>query len=255
MTDHVLRFRLAALFLPIALLWQSVACAGLLGLAPVRVFLDEETRTGVVELSNPSDSPISVQIDPVRWTQTADGDDRYEPTTEILAFPPIVTIPPRETQIVRIGRMAEPAMDLEKTYRVYFTELPQQSSADDPTVSLKMRLRIGVPVFEAPLQPVRPELRIVSADYIGDELKVRLQNSGNTHIRLSDLSTPELMDVDRNLPAKYILPGASREFTIPAPNGQSISTLVAVTEQLGATEYDLETGLAIVPADAELASR
>ena len=71
MVDRITRLGLGGLLLTVALLWQSVAVAGLLRLAPVRVFLDEETRAAVVELSNPADAPINVQVDAFRWTGEA----------------------------------------------------------------------------------------------------------------------------------------------------------------------------------------
>jgi len=246
---------LGALLVTAGLLGHSVAFAGLLRLAPLRVFLDGETRTGVVELSNPAETPISIQVDSFSWRQTADGTDEYERTTEILAFPPIFTIQPGESQLVRIGRMSEESIERESSYRVYFTELSEPSGLDEPGVSLSMRLRIGVPVFAAPSVPRYHELRIVDSDYGADGLKIRLHNSGNTHVRISDLSAPELVGAEGVSARKYILPGATQEFSIPIPNGSAISTIQAVTDEMGTTEFDLDTGLAIIPSDIELASR
>jgi fimbrial chaperone protein len=239
----------------VGLLYQSIASAGLLRLAPVRVFLDERTRTAVVQLTNPGDSPIGVQVDAFDWNQGQDGSDQYEPTSEIVAFPPIFTIPPGETQLVRIGQLMPSPAEIEATYRVYFTELPQANAVDDTTASLKMRLRIGVPVFSASLAPKRPSLRFVESEYREDGLRIQLENTGNTHLRISELLAAELIDAESVTAATYILPGATQEFIIPVPAGAVIATVHAISEQLGITEFDLETGQAVILADAELASR
>jgi fimbrial chaperone protein len=246
---------LGALLVTAGLLGQSYAFAGQLRLAPVRVFLNQETSAAMIELSNPADKPVSIQADAFSWAQTTEGVDEYEPTTEILAFPPIFTIQPGETQLVRIGKLSPQSTERESAYRVYFTELSAPSGLDEQGVTLSMRLRIGVPVFAAPSIPRIHELRIVSSEYGADGLNIRLQNSGNTHVRISDLAVPELTGVEGVSMRKYILPGASQEFSIPVPNGSVVSTILAVSEQMGTTELDLETGLAIIPSNVEFASR
>ncbi|MGI9257263.1 MAG: fimbrial biogenesis chaperone [Gammaproteobacteria bacterium] len=237
------------------LLLQSIASAGLVSIAPVRVDLDQATRTGVVEITNPGNKPIGIEVETLKWRQATDGSDVYETTTDVLAFPPIFTIEPGASQLVRIGRMAPALPDREQAYRLYFTELPVSDSTDGEAIGIKMRMRIGVPVFSAPLVPALPELRIVDTRYEEDRMLVSIYNSGNAHVRLSDIFASELIDAERSTPRQYILPGAVQDFEIEIPAGLTVSSIHAVSDELGTTEFDLETGLAIVPADAELASR
>ena len=151
--------------------------------------------------------------------------------------------------------MTPPAIDREQAYRLYFTELPAPTAPSEEAAGLTMRMRLGIPVFAAPLAPSQPELRIVDATYDENGLRVSVYNSGNAHVRLSDISASELADAERSANRRYILAGAVQEFSITTSGGTEISTIQAVTDQLGTIEYDLETGLAVVPADAELASR
>jgi fimbrial chaperone protein len=250
------KFRLAGAALTVSgLLLCSVTFAGGLRLAPVRVYLDHETRAGMIELTNPGDAPISLQVDPFKWTQALDGEDEYAPTTEIMAFPTISTINPGETQLVRIGRLSEETSDSESAYRVYFTELSDPGRFDDVGASIAMRLRIGVPVFVQPTIPPLYELRIVSSEITAEGITVRLQNSGNAHVRVSEIFVPELADAEPMSAMKYILPGAIQEFSIPVPFGTEISTVHASSDQLGISEFDLETGTSILRDEVELASR
>ncbi len=238
-----------------ALLGIKIASAGPINVAPVRVDLDESTRTGAVRIGNPGDTAISIQVDSYTWQQSGDGSDVYEPTTDLLAFPPIFTIEPGETQVVRIGRVTPQSPDQESTYRVFFTELPSAPTQLDSVLSLRMRLRIGIPVFSAPPTPVQPILRIVGSRLDDGELTVRLENSGTSHARVSDFYLPGLDDSDRSRSPAYILPGAARDFTVRIPDDYAISTAQSVSDQLGITEYELDSGIAIAQADAELASR
>ena len=247
--------RLLTLTAAAFLLVCSVATAGLVRIAPVRVDLDEAARTGVVEISNPGDTPIGIEVKALRWRQGADGADVYEPTTDVLAFPPIFTIEPGASQLVRIGRMTPPSPDREQAYRVYFTELPVAAEDADAAIGVKMRMRIGVPVFSAPLSPGEPELRIVDTRYHEDGITVSIYNSGNAHVRVSDIYASELIDAERAASRQYILAGSVRDFDVAIPAGATITSIQTVSDALGTTEFDLETGLAVVPVDAELASR
>ena len=82
------------------------------------------------------------------WSQDGGADELVE-TQELLAVPPLVTIPPGERQIVRIGHLATPSPDLEKSFRVIVTELPPNAGGGSGS-ALSMRLRLSIPVFVAP---------------------------------------------------------------------------------------------------------
>lgn len=233
---------------------ESAALAGQVGIAPVRVYLDEATRTAVVEISNPSEAPIGMQVDSMSWHQDTEGVDQYEPTTEILAFPPIFTIQPGQSQLVRIGLMTPQPAEQERAYRLYFTELPPPLAGVQST-ALRMRLRIGIPVFSAPLSPPQFDLRLVESVIDDDQLRVSLHNPGNTHIRVADLYTAELADTTRGNSARYILPGASQDFLVDLPADAAVSAIRAVTDQLGVTSYEVNLDALVMPVDAELARR
>ncbi len=238
----------------LSLFSQSEILAGQVGIAPVRIYLDEATRTAVVEISNPGELPIGMQVDAMSWHQDNEGQNQYEPTTEILAFPPIFTIQPGQSQLVRIGLMTPQPAEVEKAYRLYFTELPPPISEAQST-ALRMRLRVGIPVFSAPLSPPQFNLRLVESQIDDDQLHVSLHNPGNTHIRVADVYANELADMTRSRSARYILPGASQDFLLDLPEDAAISTIQAVTDQLGVTSYEVDLDPRAIPIDAELASR
>ena len=53
-------------------------------------------------LPNHGQAAAVVQLEPMAWAHMA-GKDTYTPTNEILATPPIFTIPAGGAQIVRVG--------------------------------------------------------------------------------------------------------------------------------------------------------
>lgn len=153
---------------------------------PVRIELSPNHSTEAVVLKNNSDQPTSIQIQAVAWTQL-DGKDVYTPTRELLISPPIVTIPAKSEQILRVGlrRLADP--DKELSYRINLQELPPPSISGFSGV--QVALRIGLPVFVQPQkgQAVAKMAWNVSLTS-GNQLKVSVQNQGNAHVQISDFA-------------------------------------------------------------------
>ena len=126
----------------------------------MRIDLPASSRSTELRLTNTGAEELSVQVDVREWSQDFNGAEELVETRALLAVPPLVTIPPGERQIVRIGHLAEPALDVEKSFRVLVTELaPAAEAADRPALS--MRLRLSIPVFVAPPK-VRLRLRLRS---------------------------------------------------------------------------------------------
>ncbi len=239
-----------------ALLFAGGSYGGQLSIAPVRVYLDESTASGAIELSNPSGSPVTVQVNGVEWRQTSTGEDEYEPTSDLIAFPPMFTIPPGGLQLVRVGISGERSRQRERAFRLYFTELPP-AHGQDLKATLRMRLRIGIPVFAAPSEPPRADLAMVRSEFDGQQFYLTLRNSGNQHIRLTDLYADELQSAERTASARYLLPGAGFRFPVDLPAGEASPVIVkAVTDQLGVSEYQIDwSAVDRSPGEGALARR
>ena len=59
------------------------------------------------------------------WVQSEDGTDEYESTSDVIAVPPIFSIAPGETQIIRVGLVGGLSPDRELAHRLFLTELPR----------------------------------------------------------------------------------------------------------------------------------
>jgi fimbrial chaperone protein len=220
----------------------SAVSAGSFAVNPVRATLSAKQPVGSLVVQNNGSEPTVVQLETVSWAQH-DGKDVYEPTKEILATPPIFTIPAGGSQIVRVGirRAAEPGREL--TYRLFLQEVPQTKS---DLQGLRVVLRVGIPVFVLPATTSSPSLKWQAMRTSDGALRVRVTNSGNAHIQLA---RSKLMTggntralVQQDVPA-YVLAGQTREWLYkvnPLP-ASGVPLRVAAQTDLG----DMSTELVV----------
>jgi fimbrial chaperone protein len=208
----------------LAFLWGMPAFSAAVDVNPVRVDLH---RSGVAEelrLRNRGEGPISMEIATMEWSQADNGEDQLVETPEILAVPPIFTIPAGGEQIVRVALLGVADPDKEGTYRLLINELaPAESSV---MAGISMRLQLSLPVFVTPPGLVLvPDLELLSARGTERGTRVTLRNAGSVHLKLKSVEVtgsagtfpePEARPVGA---ARYILPGASIELLVPGDAG------------------------------------
>ena len=220
------------------------AQAGMIGVSPLRVDFDATQKAGVVRVFNTGDTDMAMQVDARSWVQADDGTDAYDSTSEVIAVPPIFTIAPGESQIVRVGLVGAQRPDREIAHRLFLTELPRPTF-DPLGGQLRMRLIVSLPIFTAPAAvPADADLEIVETAIDAGKLRARFRNPGNTHIRVQQVTAvnQEGEETQRMDSAVYLLPGATRDFWFDAGAEQeSISRLVAVTDAVGTVEYEVVT--------------
>lgn len=230
-----------------ALLFLIVApqvFAGMIGVSPLRIDFDDVHKSGVVRVFNTGETDMSMQVEARSWAQAEDGSDEYDSTSEVLAVPPIFSIAPGETQIVRVGLVGGQRPDRELAHRLFLTELPQP--AFDPVGGrLRMRLIVSLPIFTAPaVAPADADLEFVETTVNEGRLRARFRNPGNTHIRVQQVTALDSSgnEAEGSDAAVYLLPGATRDFYFETGAGDNtISRLVAVTDAAGTVEYEVVT--------------
>jgi len=209
------RLSVSATFFGLAILGlgTSPALAGSFSVTPMRVALSAAKPIGALEVHNDSSEATVVQLELVGWTQ-ANNADVYAATTDLLATPPILTLPPGGSRVVRIGLRRAPDHDRELTYRLYIQELPPPVS--DDFQGMRMTLKVGVPVFVASVAKPKPQLQWRSAAG-PDGIKLTLTNGGNEHVKITDLEL-SLADGARTSGVQrvstYVLPGQSRDWLV-----------------------------------------
>jgi fimbrial chaperone protein len=200
-----------ALFLALA----CTAHAGSFVVHPVRVTLTAAQSVSALTVRNDGVEPAVIQLEAVRWSQR-NGEDVLEKTNEILATPPIFTVPPGGTQIIRVGLRRAPDSQQELTFRLFLQEIPPPKPVAQ---GLRVALRVSLPVFVAPATATSPKLEWRAFRKPDGNIRLLASNSGTAHVQISALSlTPS--DGGKTLATKeiseYVLPRNSREWTVPA---------------------------------------
>jgi len=231
--------RRAVFLIFLSLLTTSIYAA--LNISPVRVDLSADHDKDVIRITNQDQSVKAYEVEVVAWTQTDEKREVYSPTEDILAVPPLFALNPGEEQIIRIGMLTDSTSGVERSYRLFITEIASPEPEQTETIGIKMRLQIGVPVFIAPNAIPSANLTYVETQQIGDQTFMKFKNTGNVHVKTTEIrySGPGLDDETTSPAVGYILPGKSGFLPVDLPTGVQVGTITVVTEKLGAMEYEL----------------
>ena len=232
-----------------AALWLPPTLAGSFSISPLRVELSTQAATAALTIRNGEDAPALVQVETLLWSQSA-GEDKLEPSKDLLVSPTVFTLPPRGSQLVRVALRgtADPAREL--SYRVILQEVPPEASPD--FTGLRVALRLSIPVFVAPTTPVKPDLAWSAARDASGAFVLRADNNGAAHARvLSFTLTPESGTgaVLQDSVATYVLPGQYRTWTLQNNNKtRDDSTASAARYRLKANTEQGEVVAELTPA-------
>ena len=134
---HILSF-LAFLFL------APIAQAASLSVSPIRLDVPAPASSASVNLQNEAALPINIQIRIFKWV-LKDGADFYEETDDVVATPPVATVPPGGSALVRIVRTGNAPVVGEEPYRLIVDEIPDANRVRN--VGVNVALRYAIPVF------------------------------------------------------------------------------------------------------------
>lgn len=200
------------------------ALAGGFRLSPVRVTFTDKVSANRVTVYNDGASAVSIQTETALWRQR-DGVDVLTPTDSLLVSPPIFTVPPGRSQVVRVASRLPlaPTRATEDTFRLFFAELPG-AEAPQQESGLSLRLKLSIPVFvEASAKAkAEPVARLMAAS---PAPRLSLANEGGAHLQLLTLSLREraggkpIVELTRPL---YLLAGNRRLLDL-APPGEALT--------------------------------
>lgn len=141
--------------------------------SPTRIQIADKPAS--FHVSNPSDNPLTVQVDLVEWKQDSYGVDAYTPTEDIIFFPKILTLEPHQKKVIRLAPKPRTSSIVERTYRVYVSELAPP--ALEGTTGVQLLRAYGVPIFIAP-RIASPQV-VISASVDKGDVTVTVKNTGN----------------------------------------------------------------------------
>jgi len=199
----------------IATLFAAVQAANFT-VSPVLRDIPANTDIAVFEITNQHDQPLSLQVHAYAWQQR-DGEDVRVPAEDLLIVPPVATVPPNKSQIVRVA-LRNPDRSREHAYRVVIRELPKQDETSRG-FALQTLLAFDVPLFFAPDKGTH-ELNWRVARNGNGNFMIDADSTGSRYtrfdsIRLVGADGREIATLDGPL---YVLAGAHRSWQVFGPD-------------------------------------
>jgi fimbrial chaperone protein len=205
-----------ASLLAASLFVSTVAQAGSFAVSPVRLYMTPKDRAIAVTLRNEGDTEVVLQAEINVWSQKADGTDELTPTDDLVLSPPIIKLPARGTQIVRLARLVPPDASRQLTYRMIIREVPEIKAK--PGLNIPFALAFSLPVFITP----PPAARQMACSLSKTEAKtaaLTCANSGTAYAQTREVTLKYASGSSVKLNGGgYVLPGAKKIMPYTAEN-------------------------------------
>jgi fimbrial chaperone protein len=207
------------------------AAASPFSISPVRIYMAPRDRATAITINNDGDEPLVMQADLYNWKQKATGEDDLVLTEDMIVSPPIIKIPPKSRQVVRLAMLRPRPPGEQLTYRMIVREIPEAKPAG-PNPELQIALAFSMPVFITP-NGVKRNLTCSIERASADSLKTVCENIGNAFaaprgFMLTSVTGDKLASSDTG---GYILPNVKRSFDlknmagkVPAGNAKLLLT-------------------------------
>jgi fimbrial chaperone protein len=206
------------------------AHAGSFTVNPVRVTLSATQAVAAITVRNVGTEATVVQLETSSWNQH-DGQDALASTTEVLATPPIITVPPGASRIIRVGlrRPADPQREL--TYRLFLREVPPPEPISQ---GLRVALLLSIPVFVVPPRIPGPQVQWHAVRMQDGNIRLQAHNTGQSHVQLGQLQIAAAgggtVIATRNM-SEYLLPDNAREWMVTATSAPAVGAPLVISSQ------------------------
>jgi len=161
----------------------TLVAAASLQVSPIILDVRAPGATATIRLRNDGTTPFHAQVRVYKWIQQ-NGEEKLEPTNEVVASPPVANLAPNTDYTVRLVRLSKEPLTSGASYRLLVDELPDPARARSGTIT--MVLRYSIPVFFYPANYAAPKLTW-SIIQRGGRTYIEATNEGDRHIRLASL--------------------------------------------------------------------
>lgn len=208
----------------------TLSHAGSFTVNPVRVTLSPSLAVAAITVTNSGSDASVIQLEASRWTQQG-GKDVLVPSNDVLATPPIFTLAPGASQIVRVGLRRPSGTQQELTYRLVLREVPPPQPISQ---GLRVALAISMPIFVVSAHPSFSNLQWRAVRLADGRIQLQAMNTGGAHVQIGAIELSSLDGVSplvRQSVATYVLPGNARDWTFKptadVPTGSALRLLAA----------------------------
>ena len=239
MMRHVLRSGLA---LTLFLALEGAGHAGSFEVSPVRANLSSGQHVAALTVRNTGHDPAVIQLQAMSWTQQ-ESRDILNPTGDILATPPIFTLAPGASQVVRVGSRRPPDPGVETAYRLMLQEVPPPP--EPGFKGLRVALKISLPIFLIPSAQANVKLVWHATPAGNGKLQLSVSNEGSAHVHLAGLTmtSPEVKTpvvfADSSV---YVLPHASHAWLVDSRAGSGDTVHVVAHDDSDGIQADVVVG-------------
>jgi fimbrial chaperone protein len=193
----------------------GVCDAASLDLSPTTVQFSQGKSNKSVQITNRSGEPVTVQARAFLWQQEGDVDN-LSPSSDVAISPPIFTLPPGATQTLRVLLRNTKADETQRSYRLLIDDItPAPTGRAGPS----MAIRISLPVIVEAEQSRTADLRWRAETGSAGTTVFTVTNLGHSHDNVRQIGvTLANGSIERASPMAantYILPGATRRWTVP----------------------------------------
>ena len=219
------------------------AAAGNFTVSPIGIDLQGAQRTAVLTVHNEDSAPLLIQVSVLSWSQPG-GEEKYEETRELLATPPIFTLPAHGEQIVRVALRRAPDATRELAYRLLLAEVPQ--STDPNFTGLRVALHLNLPVFVRASSPTMASLAWRGQWHPDGTLTVSANNNGQAHVQIADfiLQIGGVDQAARGSMTRYVLPGSTVSWRFSPAANLAHDLAVAVHGHSDQGEFQADVSIA-----------
>lgn len=186
--------------------------------SPVSVTLSAQSTSAMLTVTNRDAETVRFHISAFSWQQNEKGEMVLNPTNDIVFFPAMLSLNPKEARNLRIGMKVQPGA-IEKTYRVFVQELPPAVTSENPGV-VRVLTKMGIPIFVQPAAPsAKPVLSNLAVQ--GHQVTFKLTDAGNKHLRLQKLVVSATNNGKvlhtKEIDPWYVLAGGTHTYVVELP--------------------------------------
>ena len=156
----------------------------------------------------------------------------------MVAVPPVFSLPPDGTQIIRVALREPQRVAHEEAYRLLITEVPQ---AVGKPGGVQFALRLSLPVFATPAGAAAEPQWALHADGAGSTIE--LLNAGTAHLQVRQIrvrhgsGAAEVIDEP-----SYVLAGQRRSWKLRSPVRPGTVLALEADTSLGPLAFPLTAG-------------
>ena len=225
-----------------ALIAGCAARAADFSVTPIRLDMAPDARSGLVSVTNEDTRPLRMQLRLFEWSQDASGADVYRESGDLIYFPRVMSLAPKEKRLVRVG-LRRPLGDVEHTYRLFIDDLPDAPGPAQGS-GVTFSLRFALPIFVPPAKP-QPRAAIELLELANGRLRIGVSNPGNQQFRIESI-TARGSAFQREQSGWYLLAGSRREHIIEVP-AESCRALRRIEVSVKTDKLAIERDLNVDP--------